>query len=128
MIGRPVAQYKSACLISKRRWLNSSRVHMVMSGANPDHMHHIAKNKLKDNLPCICLNDTASCYVWRTYSKLLRISFSGYYRDQDLYVVAGQYISINCIGIYFHFLFSCRGLRYVGARFFSVIKKLFVGG
>ena len=25
-----------------------------MSGANPDHMHHIAQNKLKDKLPCIC--------------------------------------------------------------------------
>lgn len=51
MIDRPVAQCKSACLISKRRWLNSSRVHMVMLGANPDHMHHIAKINTKDNLP-----------------------------------------------------------------------------
>lgn len=34
-------------------------------------------------------------------------------------MVAGHYISINSIGIYFHFLFSCRGLRYVGARFFA---------
>ncbi len=31
-----------------------SRNGLDLLGANPDHMHHIAQNKLKDNLPCIC--------------------------------------------------------------------------
>lgn len=47
-----------------------------MSGANPDHMHHIAQNKLKDNLPCIC---------FKRHCQLLCLA----------------YISIDSIGIYF---------------------------
>lgn len=34
-----------------------------LSGANPDHMHHIAQNKLKDNIPYICFKRHVSCYV-----------------------------------------------------------------
>ena len=48
-----------------------------MSGANPDHMHHIAQNKLKDNIPYIC---------FKRHCQLLCLA----------------YISIKSIGIYFH--------------------------
>ena len=58
-----------------------------LSGANPDHMHHIAKNKLRIIFLVFVLNDTTSCCVWRTYSKLLRINFDSYYRARSLYVL-----------------------------------------
>ena len=42
-----------------------------MLGANPDHMHHIAQNKLKDNLPCICFKRHCQL-LWLAYiSKFL---------------------------------------------------------
>lgn len=68
-----------------------------MSGSNPEHMHGIAQNKLKDNIPCIC---------FKRYCQLLWLA----------------YISIDSIGICFHFLFSCRISRYNGYIIHSLME------